>query len=101
MQANSAIPPHRVDPKWIYNGTMAKTVTLSVKNVPADLAKRLKERAARNNRSLQGELLEILDQAGHSLSLDDLAAMAKRLGVKSDKNESTQWIREDRDDPGR
>ena len=80
---------------------MAKTVTLSVKNVPADLAKRLKERAARNNRSLQGELLEILDQAGHSLTLDDLAAMAKRFGIRSDKNESTQWIREDRDDPRR
>jgi plasmid stability protein len=80
---------------------MAKTVTLSVKNVPADLAKRLKERAARNNRSLQGELLDILDQAGHSLSLDDLAELAKRLGIKSEKNESTQWIREDRDDPRR
>jgi plasmid stability protein len=93
-----------MDPKWIHNESMAKTVktvTLSVKNVPADLAKRLKERAARNNRSLQGELLEILDQAGHSMTLDDLADLARRLGIKSDKNESTQWIREDRDDPRR
>ena len=79
-----------------------KTVTLSVKNVPADLARRLKERAARNNRSLQGELLEILENAGHRLlTLDDMADLAKRLGIKSDKNESTQWIREDRDDPRR
>lgn len=79
-----------------------KTVTLSVKNVPADVAKRLKERAARNNRSLQGELLDILENAGHRLlTLDDIAEMAKRLGIKSDKNESTQWIREDRDDPRR
>jgi len=77
---------------------MAKTVTLSVKNVPADLAKRLKERAQRNNRSLQGELLAILDDAGQGqLSLSDVAAIAKRLGIKSDKNESTQWIREARD----
>ena len=80
---------------------MTRTVTLSVKNVPADLAKRLKQRAARNNRSLQGELLEILDQAGHSMTFDDLAELAKRLGIKSDRNESTQWIREDRDDPRR
>ena len=100
----------RVVPKWIYNGTMAKTVTLSVKNVPADLAKRLKERAQKNNRSLQGELLTILEDAGHAqlslsdiaaghgqLSLSDIAALAKKLGIKSDKNESTQWIREDRD----
>ena len=86
-----------MDPKWIYNGAMAKTVTLSVKNVPADLAKRLKERAARNNRSLQGELLEILDEAGRFLTLDDVAELAKRLGIKSDRNESTQIIREDRD----
>jgi plasmid stability protein len=88
-------------PYWSYNGAVAKTVTLSVKNVPADLAKRLKERAARNNRSLQGELLQILENAGRSLSFDDLAELAKRLGIKSDRNESTQWIREDRDDPRR
>jgi antitoxin FitA len=76
---------------------VAKTVTLSVKNVPADLARRLRERAARNNRSLQGELLQILEEAGQSLSLDDIAALAKKLGVKRERNESTQWIREDRD----
>ena len=76
---------------------MAKTVTLSVKNVPADLARRLRERAARNNRSLQGELLQILEEAGQSLSLNDIAALAKKLGIKSERNESTQWIREDRD----
>jgi plasmid stability protein len=32
--------------------------------VPADLVKRLRERAARNHRSLQRELLAILEQAG-------------------------------------
>lgn len=78
--------------------TMAKTVTLSVKKVPVELAKRLKERAERNHRSLQGELLAILDDAGQRrLTLDDIAELAKRLGIKSDRNESTQWIREDRD----
>lgn len=76
---------------------MARTVTLSVKNVPLDLAKRLKQRAAQNNRSLQGELLEILDQAGHSLTLADIAALAKRLGIKGTSGESTRIIREDRD----
>ena len=77
---------------------MAKTVTLSVKNVPVEVAKRLKERAERNHRSLQGELLAILEEAGHRrLTLDDIAELAKKLGIKSDRNESTQWIREDRD----
>ena len=81
---------------------MAKTVTLSIKNVPVDLAKRLKERAARNKRSLQGELLVILEDAGHRLmTLDDISELAKRLGLKGGSLESARIIREDRDDPGR
>ena len=77
---------------------MAKTVTLSVKGVPADLARRLRERAARNHRSLQGELLNILEHASRTLTFDDLAEVAKRLGVKGKAGESARWIREDRDD---
>jgi plasmid stability protein len=38
-------------------------VNLSVKDVPDDLAQRLRERAERNHRSLQGELMFILTQA--------------------------------------
>jgi hypothetical protein len=38
-------------------------VNLSVKDVPDDLAQRLRERAERNHRSLQGELMSILSQA--------------------------------------
>lgn len=80
---------------------MAKTVTLSVKNVPIAVARRLKERAARNNRSLQGELQSILAEAGHVLTFDDLRVLAKRLGIKGVDGESTRMIREDRDDPRR
>jgi len=78
---------------------MAKTVTLSVKNVPADIAKRLRERAARNHRSLQGELLAILEQAGHRLTPSDLVALTKRLKLKTPA-ESAQVIRDLRDDRG-
>lgn len=80
---------------------MAKTVTLSVKQVPIRVAKRLKERAARNNRSLQGELQSILAEAGQVLTFDDLAALANRLGIKGIAGESVRMIREDRDDPRR
>ena len=38
-------------------------VTLSIKYVPDDVAQRLRERAARNQRSLQGELLAIVEEA--------------------------------------
>ena len=72
------------------------TVTLSVKNVPKDLAKRLRERAERNHRSLQGELLAILTEAGTVTSVSDLAALVKRLGLKT-PSESAAMIRADRD----
>ena len=38
-------------------------VNLSIKNVPGRLAERLRRRAARSHRSLQGELMAILEQA--------------------------------------
>lgn len=38
-------------------------VNLSVKNVPAGLAAKLRERAERNHRSLQGEMMAILEAA--------------------------------------
>jgi plasmid stability protein len=38
-------------------------LNLSVKNVPEALAAKLRERAARNHRSLQGELMAILESA--------------------------------------
>ena len=39
------------------------SVNLSIKEVPDDLAERLRQRAARNHRSLQGELMAIIAQA--------------------------------------
>lgn len=39
------------------------SVNLSIKDVPDDLADRLRERAARHHRSLQGELMAIVEAA--------------------------------------
>ena len=36
---------------------------LSIKDVPEDIAEALRQRAARNHRSLQGELMAIIQQA--------------------------------------
>lgn len=41
-------------------------VTLSIKSVPDPLAARLRERALRNHRSLQGELMAIIEAAAAS-----------------------------------
>ena len=37
--------------------------TLTIKDVPEPLAEHLRQRAARNHRSLQGELMSIIEQA--------------------------------------
>jgi plasmid stability protein len=77
------------------------TVTLSIKNVPDELAQRLKERAALNHRSLQGELLAILESVEPPRrSIKDIYEMVKASGVKT-PSESAKMIREDRDDPRR
>jgi plasmid stability protein len=77
------------------------TVTLSIKNVPDDLAQKLKERAARNHRSLQGELMAIIEAAEPpKRSIREIYAMVKASGVKT-PSESARMVREDRDDPSR
>lgn len=39
------------------------SLNLSIKGVPDEIAERLRQRAARNHRSLQGELMAIIEQA--------------------------------------
>jgi plasmid stability protein len=79
----------------IHNGAMA--VTLSVKNVPEKLAERLRQRAARNHRSLQGELMSILEDAGRPpLSIDELAEKVTAVGLKTPAD-SVDIIRATRD----
>src|SRR5688572_4316270 len=60
-----------------------QTVTLSVKNVPRNVAARLKDRAARNHRSLQGELLAMLTDAGRGVTMADLRSLADRLDLRT------------------
>jgi plasmid stability protein len=73
-------------------------VNLSVKNVPDDLVAKLRSRAKRSHRSLQGELMVILEEATTpgKPSLDELRQRVKHLGIKT-SDESTAWIRELRD----
>lgn len=83
----------------MHNGCMA--VTFSIKNVSEEVAKRLKERAARNHRSLQGELRVILEEASRVSTIEELAALAKRLGLHGASGESAAMVREVRDAAGR
>lgn len=74
-------------------------VNLSITNVPDEIAERLRERARRSHRSLQGELMAILEEAvlGRApLSPAEALAEVKRLGVQTPE-ESAQMLRQDRD----
>ncbi|MBW1788436.1 MAG: Arc family DNA-binding protein [Deltaproteobacteria bacterium] len=70
-------------------------VSLSVKNVPDEIVARLKMRASRKHRSLQGELLSILEQAvrpGYP-SASELRKRISLLGLKT-PDEATSLVRE-------
>lgn len=88
-------------------------MNLSIKNVPEVLVERLRARAVRNHRSLQGELMAILEaanlplaypqmaeslalEAREPLTADEIWERARAGGLRSIA-ESTQMIREDRD----
>ena len=86
-------------------------VNLSVKNVPDDLAELLRQRAAGNRRSLQRELLSILEAAvgrgattstierrepGTALTIEQVAEISRRLFPKG-TDSSVAFIRQLRD----
>jgi len=74
-------------------------VNLSIKNVPDEIADELRERAARNHRSLQGELMAIIEEAAGKkspLTPSEFLAGIRTLGLRTPA-ESRSMVREDRD----
>lgn len=73
-------------------------VNLSVKNVPDQLAMQLRARAKSNNRSLQGELLAVLQDAvapAARLMPAELLKRVRAAGLRSPR-EAAAMIRSDR-----
>jgi antitoxin FitA len=74
-------------------------VSLSIKNVPDHIAERLRDRAAKSHRSLQGELLAVLEESVASeqtVTPLEFVKYLKTSGLKTPA-ESTKSVREDRD----
>jgi antitoxin FitA len=74
-------------------------MNLSIKNVPDEVVQRLRQRAARRHRSLQGELLAIIEDAVRSeqeLTPAKLLAEVRGLGLRTPPD-SVDIIRADRD----
>jgi len=79
--------------------------TLSIKNAPDEIVARLKKRAALNHRSLQGELMAIIEAAASKPAFDadreyltpkQLLARVRSRGISSPST-SVDIIRADRD----
>jgi antitoxin FitA len=74
-------------------------VNLSIKNAPDEVVQRLRRRAERHHRSLQGELLAIIEAAVHEdrpATPAEILAEVRRLGLDT-PGEATALIRADRD----
>lgn len=74
-------------------------VTLSIKNAPDEIVERLRRRATRHHRSLQGEMLAILEAAvsdKSTLAPREVIAEVRRLGLSTPR-EAADDIRDDRD----
>lgn len=73
-------------------------MNLSIKNVPEPLVRQLRQRASEHHRSLQGELLAILEEtvAPPRLRADQVHARVNALDLRTSDN-AARIIREDRD----
>ena len=74
-------------------------VNFSIKNVPDDLASRLRNRADRNHRSLQGELMAILELAvtePEPLTFERVLQVVRDLNLATGPA-SVEMIRDDRE----
>lgn len=71
-------------------------MNLSIKNAPDRVVERLKQRAERNHRSLQGELMAIIEDAVRAEGPMAVLAQARALKI-GNTGDSTAIIRADRD----
>jgi plasmid stability protein len=74
-------------------------MNLSIKNAPDQLVEKLKERARRNHRSLQGELMAILEAAAgeeRQKTPAEILSEIRKIGLQS-RSESAEIVRAMRD----
>ena len=73
---------------------------LTIRNLDDEVVAKLKAQAKSHNRSLEGELRRILEQAARRPSAADFLALAEKISAMTPdvpQTDSTILIREDRD----
>jgi plasmid stability protein len=74
-------------------------VNLSIKNAPDHVVERLRRRAAKHHRSLQGELMAIIEAATCEEATKtpaEVLAEVRKLGIRT-PDEAVAMVRADRD----
>ena len=74
-------------------------VNLSIRNAPDDVVSLLRHRAVRHRRSLQSELLAIIEAAAREegpATPSEILAEVRKLGLAT-PSETAGWVRADRD----
>jgi len=74
---------------------------LTIRNVEDSVVERLKDKAAQSGRSLEAEVREVLKQAAHRRTREEMLAAADRIAAMTPKGvtqtDSAILLREDRD----
>lgn len=77
-----------------------KSASLTIRSIPVSVLKRLRARAERHHRSMQGEILAILEAAAAEpeprRSIAEILERVRALGIRTDP-EAAAMIRADRD----
>ena len=74
-------------------------VTLTIEDVPEETVQRLRRRAARHHRSLQGELMAVMEGAvgpSRALTPDEVLSKVRQLGLSTPAG-AAAMVRGDRD----
>jgi plasmid stability protein len=79
-------------PKWCHNGTIMANVT--IKDLPTELHDRLKENAKMNRRSLNAEVITLLEAAvePRRVNVDEVLAAARAVRSKVKRELTDQEI---------
>jgi plasmid stability protein len=89
-----------MDPRQTLDGAMTMPVNLSIKDVPDELADRLRRRAEASHRSMQGELMAILERAlspRTPMTIAQVLERVRRLDLTTPR-EAAADLRRERDD---
>lgn len=85
---------------------MAAVPALHIRNVPAEVYATLKQRAARNGRSLNAEVISVLEATAEREQrrmpiTDELRRLARKINLPPDAPKPEDVIREGRDERSR